>query len=146
MVAFAEPACRPRLETLRDRVLRARRRCCPVDLSSPVAERVVYRGRAQPDRSIHGCGSTSTTTPSRPAHPAAPHAERPGYLPRRLLPGVVDRSTVFRLAKPAIGSSSRVGILSVLAVAPHAHATLGATTLHSCHGLLPLGASSSPVS
>jgi hypothetical protein len=50
MVAFADPACRPRLETLRDRVLRARRRCCPVDLSSPAAERVVYRGRAQPDR------------------------------------------------------------------------------------------------
>jgi hypothetical protein len=46
----------------------------------------------------------------------------------------------------AVRSSSRVGILSVLAVAPHAHATLGATALHSCPGLFPLGASSSRVS
>jgi DegT/DnrJ/EryC1/StrS aminotransferase family protein len=44
-VAFADPARRPRLEALRGRVLRARRRCCPVDLSSPAAERVVYRAR-----------------------------------------------------------------------------------------------------
>jgi dTDP-4-amino-4,6-dideoxygalactose transaminase len=45
VVAFADPACQPRLEALRDRVLRARRRCRPVGLSSPAAERPVYRTR-----------------------------------------------------------------------------------------------------
>jgi hypothetical protein len=45
VVVFANSACRPRLEALQDRVLRARRRCCPVDLSSPAAEQVIYHAR-----------------------------------------------------------------------------------------------------
>jgi hypothetical protein len=45
VVAFADPARQPRLEALRDRVLRPRRRCCPSDLSSPAVERLVYRAR-----------------------------------------------------------------------------------------------------
>lgn len=43
VVAFADPRYRPRLEALRDRALRARRWCCPADLSTPATERLLYR-------------------------------------------------------------------------------------------------------
>ena len=134
VVAFANPACRPRLEALRDRVLRARRRRCP--------------GRPEP------AGRRAGALP-RPPGPAG------RYLRRTL--GLTERSAYrMPLRGPAAGagrrgrapagpvravrSSSRVGILSVLAVAPHAHATLDARALRSCHGWLPLRASSSRVS
>jgi hypothetical protein len=64
MVTLAEPAYRPRLEILRDPVLRARRRCGPVDLSSPAAERVVYRGRAHTQPSAQPAAWRPATAPA----------------------------------------------------------------------------------
>jgi hypothetical protein len=42
VLAFADPGCRPRLEALRDQLLRARRWRLAVDLGRPAAERLVY--------------------------------------------------------------------------------------------------------
>jgi hypothetical protein len=116
VVAFADPACRPRLEALRDRFEPWIR----VDLHH-------Y---------------------AEPPGPSSCAACWPAWVPPASVAALVLSAAApfSAFAEPAIRSSSRVGILSVLAVGPHAHATLGATGLHSCHGLLPLRVSSSRVS
>jgi hypothetical protein len=96
--------------------------------------------------SSHGCGSTSTTPPSR-SGPSSCAACWPVWVsPTSVVALVLSAAApCSAFGEPAIRSSSRVGILSVLVVAPHAHAKLGAAVLHSCHGLLRLRASSGRV-
>jgi hypothetical protein len=120
-----------------------------VDLAPRAVQRLEQAVAAalQLDGSSHGCGSTSTTTPSR-SGPSRCAACWPVWVaPASVVALVLSTAASFSaFGEPAIRSSSRVGILSVLVVAPHAHATLGAAVLHSCHGLLRLRASSGRVS